>query len=115
MAVSEDSDSSAAYDTTSAATATTTETTVPSPESICGNAHSPVKKINDESPNLPTQVTLGRTVYKKSSPKTVSDSTQKTVLMLTGGCGYTNWRRLEKDNESKSHLDANVMIWEVKL
>ncbi|KAG8195643.1 hypothetical protein JTE90_004978 [Oedothorax gibbosus] len=115
MAVSEDSDSSAAYDTTSAATATTTETTVLSPESVCGNSHSPVKKVSDESPNLPTQVTLGRTVHKKSTPKTVSDSTQKTVLMLTGGCGYTNWRRLEKDNESKSHLDANVMIWEVKL
>lgn len=112
MAVSEDSDSSAAYDATSTATTVTTETTVPPSEST--EVHSPVKKISDESPNLPTQVTLGRTVYK-STPKTVSDSTQKTVLMLTGGCGYTNWRKLEKDCESKPYLDANVMIWEVKL
>ncbi|CAL1277316.1 unnamed protein product [Larinioides sclopetarius] len=115
MAVSEDSDSSAAYDTASTATSTaTTEISMPSPESTCDEIHSPVKKISDESRSLPTHVTLGRTVYK-STPKTVTDSTQKTVLMLTGGCGYTNWRKLEKDNDPKLCLDAHVMIWEVKL
>ncbi|GFR00923.1 rho guanine nucleotide exchange factor 10 [Trichonephila clavata] len=115
MAVSEDSDSSAAYDTASTATSTaTTEISMPSPESTCDEVHSPVQKISDESRSLPTHVTLGRTVYK-SAPKTVTDSAQKTVLMLTGGCGYTNWRKLEKDHDSKSSLDAHVMIWEVKL
>ncbi|GFY59498.1 rho guanine nucleotide exchange factor 10 [Trichonephila inaurata madagascariensis] len=115
MAVSEDSDSSAAYDTASTVTSTaTTEISMPSPESTCDEVHSPVQKISDESRSLPTHVTLGRTVYK-SAPKTVTDSTQKTVLMLTGGCGYTNWRKLEKDHDSKSSLDAHVMIWEVKL
>ncbi|KAF8790884.1 Rho guanine nucleotide exchange factor 10 like protein [Argiope bruennichi] len=115
MAVSEDSDSSAAYDTASTATSTaTTEISMPSPESTCDEVHSPVKKISDESRSLPTHVTLGRTVYK-STPKAVTDSTQKTVLMLTGGCGYTNWRKVEKDHDSKLSLDAHVMIWEVKL
>lgn len=115
MAVSEDSDSSAAYDTASTATSTaTTEISMPSPESTIEEVHSPTPKIGDESRNLPTQVTLGRTAYK-SIPKTISDSSQKTVLMLTGGCGYINWRKPEKDHDSKSCVDAHVMIWEVKL
>ncbi|XP_054721997.1 rho guanine nucleotide exchange factor 10-like, partial [Uloborus diversus] len=115
MAVSEDSDSSATYDTASTATSTaTTEISMPSPESVIEESHSPVHKVTDESPCLPTHVTLGRTACKKV-PKAVTDSTQKTVLMLTGGCGYANWRKTEKEQESKSCLDAHVMIWEVKL
>ncbi|XP_015917701.1 rho guanine nucleotide exchange factor 10-like protein isoform X1 [Parasteatoda tepidariorum] len=98
MAVSEDSDS--------ASTATSTATT-PSRNSTTDE---PVQRHSEDFRCLPTHVTLRREI-SKSNKKT--DSTPKTILMLTGGCDYINWRKPEKT--PKQYLDANVIIWEVKI
>ncbi|KAL1466987.1 hypothetical protein MTO96_005859 [Rhipicephalus appendiculatus] len=40
----------------------------------------------------------------------------KTLLTLTGGCGYVNWRRMAGDHLASSPSgDALVLIWEMKV
>ncbi|XP_064461059.1 rho guanine nucleotide exchange factor 10-like isoform X2 [Ornithodoros turicata] len=39
----------------------------------------------------------------------------KTLLTLTGGCGYVNWRKAERDAASPPSGDALVLVWEMKV
>lgn len=50
-------------------------------------------------------------------PKHLIDPAQKTVLVLTGGSGYANWRWCERDlaNDTNRGGDSHVILWEMKL
>ncbi|XP_067128499.1 rho guanine nucleotide exchange factor 10-like protein isoform X2 [Centruroides vittatus] len=125
MAVSEDSDSSAAYDSTSTATstATTAEIGASSPDSrrLSEDSSSPshpstvtlIPEKSQTQTDIQKTKTLNRTV-RKLSHKSAHDTSQKTVLMLTGGCGYTNWRK-SLEREPRLMSDAHIILWEMKL
>lgn len=83
----------------------------PSLSSVEGPAYGTMRQ-----PRRPGQPVPRGAHHSGSGGATDSGPQSKTLLTLTGGCGYVNWRRMAGDHLASSPSgDALVLIWEMKV
>lgn len=83
----------------------------PSLSSVEGPAYGTMRQ-----PRRPGQPVPRGAHHSGSGGAADSGPQSKTLLTLTGGCGYVNWRRMASDHLASSPSgDALVLIWEMKV
>ncbi|XP_075745876.1 uncharacterized protein LOC119173803 isoform X1 [Rhipicephalus microplus] len=83
----------------------------PSLSSVEGPAYGTMRQ-----PRRPGQPVPRGAHHSGSGGAADSGPQSKTLLTLTGGCGYVNWRRMAGDHLTSSPSgDALVLIWEMKV
>ncbi|XP_076358857.1 rho guanine nucleotide exchange factor 10-like protein isoform X1 [Tachypleus tridentatus] len=112
MAVSEDSDSSAACEPHQAGNVGGSGSTANSGKKISAlKSHHSSTSLSSADTRPPPTAETCITKYSARASRLVNQ--EKTVLTVTGGCGYINWKKAgEKQSERK---EAHIIMWEMKL
>ncbi|XP_022248872.1 rho guanine nucleotide exchange factor 10-like [Limulus polyphemus] len=112
MAVSEDSDSSAACEPHQAGNLRGGGSTATNSKKISTlKSHHSSTSLSSADTRPPPIAETCISKYSARASRLVNQ--EKTVLTVTGGCGYINWKRAgEKQNEKK---EAHIIMWEMKL